>query len=100
MKAILPHRFIRYAQHFSVESIFIQVSKISMDVFKTEIDSLGCFACYKNYTVTVNGHRINDSVLVVQTWLIDLLYNVVNIRFSGNKNITKDETLYLIHSLI
>ena len=97
MKAILLHRFIRYAQHFSVESIFIQVSKISMDVFKTEIDSLGCFACYKNYTVTVNGHRINDSVLVVQTWLIDLLYNVVNIRFSGNKNITKDETLYLIH---
>lgn len=98
MKARIQHEFLRYASKFSVESMLLVISQIAFDIYTHTDEVFNGFAGYRNYKVCISGGRIiNDKVLVVQTWLIDLIYELSLINSQGNKIITRDEALYLIH---
>lgn len=96
MKAIIPHQFILYARNFSLESIIKEISKISMEVFDNQNNLYGSIATQLKYSVTINGCKIIDNTFVVQTWLIDLIYDAVKIGISGLSYISRDEALRLI----
>lgn len=91
MKALLPTGYRLFATQFDLESMLSQVSKYSCFFLNDEenIQFLG-----KNYNYIFNGNHY--SVLVCQTWLIDLLYDLCCLRQTGSKSISDDETLHLI----
>ena len=97
MKAILPHQFFVYARQFSLQSIIEEIAKISFDVFANTDKEFYSFAGERKYSVSINNAALRSKVLIVQTWLIDLLYNVVSINDFGDKRITNNEALHLIH---
>jgi hypothetical protein len=97
MKVKIPDPFIIYASQFTLESILMSVAIVAFDIYKNPDYTFYSFAGYREYTVTLNKKLIHDRVLIVQTWIIDLMYELSLINPKGEKNINKDETLYLIH---
>ena len=97
MKARIPDPFIIYASQFTLESILLSVANVAFDIYKNPDDTFYSCAGYREYTVTLNKKLIHDRILIVQTWIIDLMYELSLINSKGEKNINKDETLYLIH---
>lgn len=48
------------------------------------------------FSVTINYRIISGRANVVQTWIIDMLYDLVSSNNYGSKSISFDETIYLV----
>lgn len=96
MKAIIPDPFVQFSRRFSLESIIEEISKIAFDVYINKNDDFGSLAGYRDYYRVVNGKPIKQSVMIVQTWLIDLIYDVVIDGKHTNRTITNNDALQLI----
>lgn len=96
MKANLPHPFYIFASQFTLESILEQISFLSYHIFCNPDEATKCFAKSIDYKIMINHRIINGKTNVVQTWIIDLFYDLVAAEDYGDKVITKDETVYLI----
>jgi hypothetical protein len=54
--------------------MLLVISQIAFDIYTHTNETFKSIARYQNYRVCISGVRIiNDRVLVVQTWLIDLV---------------------------
>ncbi len=95
MKVIMPSDFELYAMKYSLTSMIKSVSLIAFEIYNSPDKTLNKIAGYRNYSI--NNGLIKDTVLVVQTWLIDMLYDLVKLNKTGHSDITRDETLRLIH---
>jgi len=97
MKSIIPHQFFVYASNFSIKSMLKRISQLSFEVFNDYKNSdLGHFAKYKHYTVTIGNKVTNGKTLLVQTWLIDMMYEISCLKAHGKKDITENEALLLV----
>ena len=96
MKANLPHPFYIYASQFTLESVLEQISILSYHIFCNSDETTKCFAKTIDYKIMINHRIFNGKTNVVQTWIIDLFYDLVAAEDYGDKVITKDETVYLI----
>ncbi len=92
MKARLPDEFQLFASQFNLESMLFQVSMLSYSIAKNPETShfLGETRYY-----SYNNRRL--SVLICQTWLIDLVYDLCQLRQTGNIIISKNEVLHLVN---
>lgn len=90
MKAKIPHEFWRYASKFTIESMIQQISYWAWYAYNNPSKEFGSFALKK--TFSNNRGFVN----LVQTWLIDMLYDIACMNSCGNKQISRDEALYLI----
>lgn len=96
MKARIPHPFYQYASRFSLNSMLKAISWLSKDIFMDSSNELGLFAGYRTYTITLNGKKISGKPMLLQTWLIDLMYDIIRFNPNGSKEISLDEALHLI----
>lgn len=96
IKAKLPHPFFTYASNFTLESMIMEISNLSYEVFINPDKDMGRFAKKINYKVNINKRVIRHTADVVQTWLIDMLYDIVVNCNYGTKFLTASETLHLI----
>lgn len=72
MKAILPHQFFLYARQFSLKSMIKSISLFAQQIFKDNNCNLFRFARRKSYSIQLGKKIFKGSVLLVQTWLIDI----------------------------
>lgn len=84
---ILP--FHMYVQKYTLESMINTVIYLSFDVFNNSDEFWRGFAGYRNID-------IHNKVLIVQTWLIDMLYDLISYKRYGKEEITIKECLILI----
>ena len=92
MKARVPDQFFLYALNFTLESMIQSVIYWSFDVYNNpESDSNGLFG---ERSIIINNHKV--IVPIVQTWLLDLIYDLIIHNRYGVKIITNKECLYLI----
>lgn len=96
IKAKLPDPFFIYASNFTLESMIIIISNLSYEVFINPDKDMGKIAKKIYYTVEINKRIIKHTADVVQTWLIDILYDIVVNCNYGTKFITTSEALHLI----
>ena len=97
MKSRIPDKFVIYSSQFTIESMILAISKIAVDIYLSDDNTFSNFAASKEYTVSAWGLEIHNSVLIVQTWLIDLIYDLLTLSSKGTKKIKPDEALFLIH---
>lgn len=90
MKAKVPNDFFRFIRQFTLESMIKSVSFWSFDIYRKKDQEMGSFS----------GHRVYDSITfpitLVQTWLIDLIYELINYNHYGHMVISTHEALKLI----
>lgn len=96
MKARIPHPFFQYASNFSLKSMLKAISWLSKDIFMNPSDEFGLFAGYRSYAITLNGKKISGKPMLLQTWLIDLMYDLIKFNPNGSREISPDEALHLI----
>lgn len=96
IKARLPHSFFTYASNFSLVSMIMVISNLSYEIFLNPDKDMGRFAKKIKYTVDINKRVIKHTADVVQTWLIDMLYDIIVNCNYGTKSITVSEALHLI----
>lgn len=96
MKAILPHRFYIFASQFTLESMLKQISNLSYHIFSNPDSLSKQLAKTMTFRVTINRKIISGRANVVQTWIIDMLYDLVSSNNYGSKSISFDETIYLV----
>ena len=65
-------------------------------IFCNPDETTNCFAKTINYSIIINHRVINGKTNVVQTWIIDLYYDLVASEDYGDREISKDETVHLI----
>ena len=97
MKARIPHPFFTYISQFTLKSIIVAISYWAFYLIKKPSDQFGFYATIKDYSIIHNGKRIKSKVSLYQPNLIDVMYEVINYNCFGNREITFDEALYLIH---
>ncbi len=94
MKAIVPNLFVQHASQFTLESMIIEISLLSLDIFndKNDINQIG-----KSYSFYYDSKQtIPDKTIAVQTKLIDLLYTIATLNTYGDKTISKNDTIKLV----
>ena len=96
MKVRKQHQFFVYASHFSIKSMIRMVSYWAYVTAKCPQKELKYIARKEKYEVSINGAIVSGTVQIVQTWLVDMLYQISTLKQEGKKEITKEETLYLI----
>lgn len=96
MKARIPHPFYQYASRFSLRSMLKAISWWSKDIFMGSAGELGLFADYREYTIMLNGQKISGKPMLLQTWLMDLTFDLIKFGPTGSKEISHDEALHLI----
>ena len=96
MKAIIPHQFLLYAANYSLKSMLTSIAYWSNVLFQNEDKTFGNFASSKNYKVQIGKGSYSGKVTIVQTWLLDLVYDLIINNLNGDENITPNETLHLI----
>ena len=96
MKAILPHRFYIFASQFTLESMIKQISNLSYHIFSNPDSLSKQLAKTMTFRVTINRKIISGRANVVQTWIIDMLYDLVSSNNYGSKTISFDEAVYLV----
>lgn len=97
MKAIPVHEFFQYVSKFTLKSMLTAISYWGFHLIKYPSDDFNMFAAHKEYIVIHNGKKHKSCVSLYQTNLIDVFYEVINYGYYGEKEITLDEALYLIH---
>ncbi len=96
IKAKVPHAFFTYASNFTLESMIVTISSFSYDVFTNPDDSMGKLAKKVNYKIIINKQVVKHTADLVQTWLIDMLYDIVTKCDYGKESITQKEALHLV----
>lgn len=96
MKLDVKHEFFVYASNFTLKSMVNCVCYWSLYVFKNKNDEFKFFAKEMPYSVVVNKTRLRGTVTIAQTWLIDLLYELMCLKTYGDKEIDINESLHLI----
>lgn len=99
LKSIKMHDFYQYASQFKLKSIIKAMSILSFELINSLDGSTNMFISQKYYHVTYQGKQYSDTVLVAQTKLIDVIYEVISSGVNGKKDISIDESLRLIHLL-
>ena len=97
MKAILPHNFIRYASQFSRESMIYGVAFWAQKVFSNHHTGKSNFYQNVPYTIELNEKVFSSKVMIAQTWLIDLVYEIACLENCGYDSLDKQEALHLIN---
>lgn len=90
MKAKIPYKFWLYASNFTIKSMIQQVSYWSWYAYNNPSQEYGSFVHKKQFS------KGRGYVYLVQTWLVDMLYDIACMNNFGNKQISRDEALYLI----
>lgn len=93
------HDFYQYASQFTLKSIIKTMSFLSFELAQKNEDNINMFITEKDYHVTIRGKQYSDTVLVAQTKLIDVIYEVISSGINGSKDISIDEALCLLHLL-
>ena len=90
MKARKLHDFFIFAQKYTLESMIKMVSFWAYDIYRNPDINMGGFS----------GKRFYQSktypVMLVQTWLIDLVYDLIKYNRYGQSSISQHEALKLI----
>lgn len=97
MKAIIPHSFFTHAYNFTKDSMIKEITNLAKHVFLTHMDQSGGFMSDEYYFYDDGKQKTRYKVKIVQTRLIDVLYEVCCLKQYGSKVITRDETLHLIN---
>ncbi len=97
MKSRIPHLFIIYASQFTLDSMVQAVCYWAKEIAHSpdQNNNYG-FLAEQKYSVVINKKIINNKVQLVQTWLIDMLYDIICLNNYGEKNIQMNEVLHLI----
>lgn len=100
MKKRKIHQFILYASHFNRESMIKEVALWANHVYNKNHNDAFCylFASKEKYLVYINKIPIHGTVTLVQTWLIDMIYDLAFILSISFKRIIS--TPYFIHAEI
>lgn len=90
MKSRIPDDFFLFVQKYTLESMIYAISSLSYDIYQNPSSEMGRF-----------GRRVFldksiKSFLVIQTWLIDLIYELIQYNHYGKLEISKKDTLTLI----
>lgn len=90
MKSRIPNDFFVFVQKYTLESMIYAISSLSYDIYQNPSSEMGLF-----------GRRVflNKSIksfLVIQTWLIDLIYELIQYNHYGNLEISQNDTIKLI----
>lgn len=93
------HGFYQYASQFTLKSIIKAMSALSFELISSSDGSTNMFISQKDYHITYQGKEYSDTVVVAQTKLIDVIYEVVSSGVNGKRDISNDEALCLLHSL-
>lgn len=96
LKAILPHSFYIFASQFTLDSMIKQISNLSYHIFCNPDSLSKKLAKNMSFRVTINHRVISGRANVVQTWIIDMLYDLVLSDNYGKKTISLDEAVYLV----
>ena len=88
MKCRIPDPFFVYAQKFTLESMVIQISKLAFDIY--------CNSHINSFVDIRTLPKTNNKIKIPQTWLIDVLYDIVIMDNYGFNSITDGETLQLL----
>ena len=105
MKSKRIHDFFLYASHFTKQSIIEAIAYWSKYVFNENGAGQFMFYAYEKYRVEIKKrgpkgrhitHVNTGKATLVQTWLIDMLYEVICTDIRGTKYISRDESLRLI----
>ena len=96
MKVKLPHSFYIYASEFTLESILREISICAFNVFKKNDKDIGRFGKWSEYSVKIGNSKIENRVFIAQTWLIDMIYDLICYNNYGNKEMKQEEVLHLI----
>ncbi len=96
MKARIPHPYYRYIYRFSLTSILKSISYWSRSIFINPSNETKMFADKKKYTVFLDNQKVSGEVMLLQTWLIDLMFDVIKHNPNGAVEISADECLHLI----
>lgn len=96
MNSILPHEFFIYASNFSLKSMLKGVARLAFDIFNSADSDFKQFAGCRNYTINDGKRSHTNRTLLVQTWIIDLIYDLICLKNTGNSIITNSEMLRLI----
>ncbi len=54
------------------------------------------FGSWQNYSVIIGNREVKGRTLIVQTWLLDMIYDLICHNKYGDKDICHDETIHLI----
>jgi len=92
MKAKIPDQFFLHAQKYTLDSMIKSVIHWSFEVYNDSKSESNGFFGNRN---TINNNR-RYNILIVQTWLLDMIYDLIIHNRYGAKIITNDECLYLI----
>lgn len=90
------HDFFKYASRFTLESILTAISNIAFEMFNNK-NKLGKIGKVEKYSIRIGNKKIENQVTIVQTWLVDMFYDIISNCKYGTFPINKNETLYLIH---
>lgn len=94
---ILSNDFIKYALNFSKESMIIGVANWARKLFNDYLEGKSSFHQDISYTIELEGKIVSSKARIVQTWLIDLIYEISCFNNCGIKNINQSEVLHLIN---
>lgn len=90
MKARIPHAFFLFVQKYSLISMLKTVSSWAFDLYNKPDKDLGRFAGNRYYDLSTG------KVMLLQTWLIDLIYELIDYNRYGQEDISLTEALKLI----
>ncbi len=90
MKARIPHEFFLYAQKHNLKSMLKATSEWAFDLYAKRDKEMGTIASYRYFTSSM------QKVMIVQTRLIDMFYDLVKYNNYGSANISSEGSLTLI----
>ncbi len=96
MKVRIKHQFFLYASQFTLVSMLEAVSYWSNYAYNHPDQQFGSFMIKKQFSVQIENTPINGKTDLIQTWLIDMIYELVKNCNYGKRSITKEESLFLI----
>lgn len=96
IKAKLPHQFFVYASNFTLESMIKIISYWSYYIFLNSNTLQGKMGALIYNEIMIGNTTIKQNVTIVQTWLIDMQYDIIMNCSYGTKTISENESLHLI----
>ncbi len=97
MKVRMPEPFIVYASNYTLKSMIEYVSYYALDIYKKTDATFGGFSGKRKYSLVYNERSVSREAHIVQTWMIDLMYDLICLDNIGKREITANETLHLIN---
>jgi len=96
MKARIPHYFFVYASKFSKNSLIEAICFWGRFICNEKGSKNNYLSIEKEFTIRIKGKVYTNKTHIVQTWLLDMLYDIICLKNTGTNSINIDESLYLI----